>query len=131
VEIADSFRVGVVSYRSPLEVVLWGIATGVTGGFSFGVYKVATKALSIWDRFNESRMVHSDANLHIEQNRLESEIVAYKRMQLQRQATALFTEELMTDVEPGVLDSGTDIEEAAADALAALDDLQIQQLPAQ
>jgi hypothetical protein len=98
-----------------------GLGTGFGGGMSLAVYNAATKMLHIWDRFNESRVKHSNANLEIAKNELEREKIRYEMMRLEEEEAAkLLTQEVSGSY------TGTEIEKSAAKALTTITGLEVE-----
>lgn len=75
------FRVGRLTYESPLDLVLeywpWIAAGGggTVGASALRFFGAGNKAIDLWERFDQSRVGHrvrhSDADLHVSNNEVE------------------------------------------------------------
>jgi hypothetical protein len=71
VSASTAFRVTRVRYESPLELLLQYGQYAVGGGGAVALYPVAKKMFDLWDRFNQSRLTHSDTSVRLWKNKVE------------------------------------------------------------
>ena len=99
-EMADAFRVAEAKYQSPMEIVLYvaGGGTVIISGWS--LYRVAVKALDLWDRVNESRATHAETNYKVsdsQKRQLANELIM-DQIHMERHNRTIKISERLSDI---------------------------------